>query len=253
MFVISKLLSAVTQPLFWLATWWGLALLLLNFRRSVAVAMLWGGLAVLGILGFRSIPDALLRTLENRYSIPGVEIIDHSVGLIVLGGATGDPEVFQAHGQVPLGESAERMTVSIALMRQHPKWELVFSGGEGRLFAAGVTEAQLAKVFYQEQGLDMARLKLENGSRSTRENARFVTQMLGDRCKQPWLLVSSAWHLPRAMNEFSATGCNVIPYPVDFRTGDRTHWTEYSLANSLLRWQMALHEWLGLLVYELTR
>jgi hypothetical protein len=54
MFTLSKLLSAITQPLFWLAVWWGVALLLLTFVakwRRAALRMLWGGLAVLGLLG----------------------------------------------------------------------------------------------------------------------------------------------------------------------------------------------------------
>jgi uncharacterized SAM-binding protein YcdF (DUF218 family) len=55
------------------------------------------------------------------------------------------------------------------------------------------------------------------------------------------------------MAEFEAVGCQVTPYPVDFRTGDDTSLTEYSLAYSLVRWQVALHEWLGLWVYGLTR
>lgn len=253
MFVISKLMSAITQPMFWLAVLWSLSLALLNYRRKMAVGMLWSGLVILGLLGFRSIPDALLRPLENRYPVPRAEVIAQSAGLIVLGGATGDAEVFQAHGQVPLGESAERMTVPLALMRQHPELSLIFSGGEGRLFATGLTEAQLAKIFYQEQGLDLLRVQLEGGSRNTRENASQVARLLGERCQQPWLLVSSAWHMPRAMNEFAAVGCNVTAYPVDYRTGDTTPWTEYALAQSLLRWQTALHEWLGLLACSLTR
>jgi uncharacterized SAM-binding protein YcdF (DUF218 family) len=67
------------------------------------------------------------------------------------------------------------------------------------------------------------------------------------------LLVSSAWHLPRAVPEFEALGCRVTPYPVDFLTGHATLVLEYRLAESLLRWQTALHEWLGWWVYGLTR
>ena len=160
---------------------------------------------------------------------------------------------YLAHGQVPLGEAAERMTVPVALMREHPKLALVFSGGEGRLLATGVTEAELARVFFSEQGVDMTRVTLESGSRTTRENARQVAALLGERCKQPWLLVTSAWHMPRSMAEFEAVGCNVTAYPVDFVTGASAEFTEYSLAWSLVRWQTALHEWLGLLVYGLTR
>jgi uncharacterized SAM-binding protein YcdF (DUF218 family) len=253
MFVLSKLMSAITQPLFWLALWWGVALLVLDRRKRVAVRMLWAGLVVLGLLGFKAVPDALLRPLENRYPTPAQEAMAQHVGLIVLGGAMERPDVYQAHGQVPLGDAAERMTVPVGLMRQHPQLQLVFSGGEGRLLATGVSEAELAKVFYEEQGTDMSRVSLEGASRTTRENARQVATLLGERCQQPWLLVTSAWHMPRAMAEFEAVGCKVTAYPVDFRTGKATDWTEYSLAHSLLRWQTALHEWLGLAVYGATR
>jgi uncharacterized SAM-binding protein YcdF (DUF218 family) len=94
---------------------------------------------------------------------------------------------------------------------------------------------------------------LEAGSRNTRENARQVAALLGARCQAPWLLVTSAWHMPRAVAEFESVGCRVTPYPVDFRTGVSTAWSDYSLARSLVQWQTALHEWLGLAVYALTR
>jgi uncharacterized SAM-binding protein YcdF (DUF218 family) len=253
MFVLSKLLTAITQPMFWLALWWAVALLMLLRWRKLAMVMLWGGLLVLGLLGFEAGPHALLRALENRYPVPTAEAVGRHVGVIVLGGATEHPGIYQAHGQVPLGEAAERMSVPVGLLRQHPKLQLVFSGGEGRLLATGVSEAELAKAFYQQQGVDMGRVVLEGGSRTTRENARQVAALLGERCRQPWLLVTSAWHMARSVPEFEAVGCQVTPYPVDFRTGESTPWTEYSLARSLLLWQTALHEWLGWVVYRLTR
>lgn len=256
MFVLSKLMSAITQPMFWLAVWWCLALVMLSLSlswRRAAVRMLWGGLAVLGLLGFEVVPHALLRPLENRYPVPTLELMGRHVGVIVLGGAIQHPGVYLAHGQVPLGEAAERMSVPVGLMLKHPQLQLIFSGGEGRLLTTGVSEAELAKAFYAEQGVDMSRVKLEDGSRTTRENALQVAKLLGERCKQPWLLVTSAWHMPRSVPEFQAVGCKVTAYPVDFRTGDATPWTEYSLARSLLLWQTALHEWLGLGVYAVTR
>ena len=118
MFILSKLLSAITQPLFWLAVWWGVALLLLTFLatwRRAALRMLWSGLAVLGLLGFEAGPHALLRPLENRYPVPTAEAVGRHVGVMVLGGATEHPDIYQAHGQVPLGGAAERMTVPVGL------------------------------------------------------------------------------------------------------------------------------------------
>lgn len=253
MFVLSKLMSAITQPVFWLALWWAFSLLMVNRWRCFAVRMLWLGLALLGLLGFEAAPNALLRPLENRFAVPSAQAVHSHVGMVVLGGAFQHPALYQVRGQVPLGESAERMTVSVGLMRQHPQMTLVFSGGDGRLLSEVVTEAQLAQVFFQEQGLDMGRVLLEGRSRTTRENAREVLALLGPRCQEPWLLVTSAWHMPRAMAEFEAVGCRVTAYPVDFRTVDVTPLTEYSMARSLMLWQTALHEWLGGAVYGLTR
>jgi len=253
MFFLSKFLSALTQPIFWLALWWALSLLIMKHRRVSAVVMLWLGLLILGLLGFQAIPDALLRPLENRYPTPNEEDIERHTGIIVLGGAFQHPDSYTFHGQVPLGEAAERMTVPIALIRQHPHLQLVFSGGEGRLLATGVTESALARTFFNQQGLPVSKLRLEAGSRTTRENAQRVAALLGEDCNKPWLLVTSAWHMPRSMAEFETVGCSVTAYPVDFRTGERTPLSEYSLANSLLRWQTGLHEWFGLLVYSLTR
>jgi uncharacterized SAM-binding protein YcdF (DUF218 family) len=257
MFILSKLLSAITQPIFWLALWWALALFLLLRSRRPALFMLWGGWLALVLLGFLAIPDALLRPLENRFALPAVDAVARHQGLIVLGGATGHPDSFIAHRQVPLGEAAERMTVAVELMRRFDYFSLIFSGGEGRLLTTGVTESVLAEAFFVQQGIDRDRLLLEGGARNTRENARQVARLLQDRCTAPWLLVSSASHLPRAMAEFeaefAAIGCSLTAYPVDFRTGESTAWSDYSIARSLLRWQMALHEWLGLYIYQLTR
>jgi len=253
MFIASKLLSAITQPMFWLAVWWAAALIFLVRGRKGAVPMLWLGLLLMGLLGFRAVPDALLRALESRFAVPAPATVGAHQGVIVLGGAVGHPDSFLAHGQVPLGEAAERMTVPVGLMRKHPHLQLVFSGGEGRLLTTGTTESVLAQAFYEEQGLDMRRVTFEDGSRTTRENAQQVAQLLGKACAEPWLLVTSAWHMPRALAEFEAVGCAVTPYPVDFRTGASTPWTDYSMAFSLVRWQLALHEWLGLWVYRFTR
>jgi uncharacterized SAM-binding protein YcdF (DUF218 family) len=253
MFVLSKILSAITQPIFWLAIWWALALVVLVRKRRAALIMLWFGLLVLGAPGFRALPDALLRPLENRYPLPTPQQVPRHAGFIVLGGGLGHPASFVSHGQVPLGDAAERMTVPVGLMHQYPSLELVFSGGEGRLLTTGVTESELARAFFSQQGIDMQKVRLENGSRNTRENAQQVAKLLGHRCQEPWLLVTSAWHMPRALMEFKNLGCNVTAFPVDFRTGKSTTFTDYSLAQSLVLWQTALHEWLGLLVYKITR
>ncbi len=114
MFVLSKLFSAVTQPMFWFGFWWLVALVLLAHRRRTATVMLWIGLVVMVLLGFRAFPDALLRPLENQYSVPDPTTIGHYAGVIVLGGALGHQDTVKTHGQVPLGKMAEHITVVLS-------------------------------------------------------------------------------------------------------------------------------------------
>ena len=232
---------------------WLLGLLVIVKKRHLALFLLWSAFVLTVLLGFQKFPDALLRKLEEQYSAGTVARIDQFEGIIVLGGATGNSRIYNAHSQVPLDAASERMTVAVALMRTHPKLALIFTGGEGKLIITGTTEAQLAKIFFEQQGVNMSRATFEDRSRTTRENAQRVSELLGERCKLPWLLVTSAWHMPRSMAEFEGVGCNVTAYPVDFRTGDGTPWSDYSIAHSIMAWQTALHEMLGLFVYNLTR
>src|SRR3546814_4949394 len=76
-----------------------------------------------------------------------------------------------------------------------------------------------------QQGIDPARVRFEAQSRNTAENARLTAALVGQGDGRPWLLVTSAWHMPRAVASFRAAGLEVLAYPVDFRTEPaRLHW-----------------------------
>lgn len=254
MFTLSKLLSAITQPLTWAIALLLLGLCLWRSRQVLARRVVWLGLLSVVFLGFQAVPDVGLRHLENAYAVPEVTSLHGVAGVVVLGGSFEHPRSFAAHGQVPLGDAAERMTESYALMQMHPGWTLVFSGGEGRLSHSGMSEADLARAWYSKMGLDQQRVLYESAARNTRENAVLVAELLGPRCqREKWVLMTSAFHMSRSVEEFNAAGCMVVPYPVDYRTGKVTPWLEYSMVTSLLHWQTLLHELLGRWVYRLTR
>lgn len=248
MFLASKLLSALTQPLAWAAlllglAWWWLPRRPLAARRTLLAALALG-LAV----GWEPLPDALLRRLENLHPAPTGSLGAYA-GVVVLGGALERGDIWQARGQVALNSAAERMTVPVALLRQYPQLRLLFSGGEGRLNATGLSEAAQARALFDSLGVPAGQVLYESASRTTYENAQFSAALPGVDKTRPWLLLTSAWHMPRALASFRAAGWNVTPYPVDYRTGDATPWTEYSLVRGALRWQLALHEGLGWLAY----
>ena len=121
------------------------------------------------------------------------------------------------------------------------------------MHTTGEAEAVQAEAFFTSVGVPAQRMQFEGSSRTTYENASYTARLPGVDKTRPWLLVTSAWHMPRALAVFNAAGWNVSPYPVDYRTGTQTPWFEYSLAQSTLRWQLALHEWVGWLAYRLSR
>jgi len=253
MFIAAKLLAFATQPLAWVILLLLLGLLAQRRWRRAGMNLIWLALGVLLLLGWEPPPDALVRRLEARYpAVTSLPDAQRYAGLVVLGGALEPAYVWQGHGQPALNDAAERMTGALPLLQRYPHLQLLFTGGEGELLASSLTEADRARIFYADMGVAPQRLLFESASRTTYENAVMSAVLPGVDKTRPWLLVTSAWHMPRAMATFEKAGWNVTAYPVDFRTGNATPWTRYSLGGGSGKWNLALHEYLGLLAYRLS-
>src|SRR5262249_62298439 len=115
----------------------------------------------------------------------------------------------------------------------------------------GGNESDAALRLFERLGLAAGRVAVEDRSRNTFENALFTKQIAAPKAGERWLLVTSAYHLPRAMGMFRIVGFPVEPYPVDWRTrGVEDAWRPFpTLAEVLLRTNTAVHEWAGLVVY----
>src|SRR5262249_4377809 len=138
-------------------------------------------------------------------------------GLVVLGGAV-TPDVSALRNEVALNEAAERMTVAVELVRKYPQARLLFSGGNGELFASGATEAEVALRLFESLGVPRERILLEDRSRNTVENAVFSKSIVNPQPGERWVLVTSAYHMPRAVGVFRKAGFAVEAFPVDYRT-----------------------------------
>jgi uncharacterized SAM-binding protein YcdF (DUF218 family) len=256
MFITAKLLAFATQPLAWVAVLLALGLLLLrrqaSDKESQGSGLIVMGLLILLLQGWEPLPDALLRQLETQQTGPSQEdSLKKYTGVIVLGGALEPAYVWQGHYQPALNDAAERMTTPVTLLRQFPHLQMLFTGGEGELFAHGLSEAERAKIYFDSMGVPTQRVIYESKSHTTFENATLSAQLPGIKPEQPWLLLTSANHMPRAMATFKKAGWNVTPYPVDYQTGTQTPWTQYSMAVGSRKWKMALHEVFGLWAYQL--
>lgn len=218
-----------------------------RIRRSVAR---WLSATLVLLLSVAALPlgVALLRPLEQY--IPADPITIPPRGIIILGGAE-DSLATQATGLPQLNDAAERITTAITLARLYPDAQIVLTGGAASLDTEAVRGADVMAALLRDAGVSPDRLVIENASRNTGENAAMTAALLGPG-KGPWILVTSAFHMPRALGTFCAAGFRTIfPYPVDFRATDA--WDlGWDLTGRLDLLNLALKEWTGLLAYRIT-
>jgi len=254
-FIVSKLVGALLRPDTWIViALAGIVLALILQRRRMALWISSISFVLLIALSALPLGDLLLQPIERRYPAnPDLDAVD---GIIVLGGGE-NARASAFWGQVQLNEGAERYTAALALARRFPEAQVLFTGGSGALRdAAGATtsEAAIAERFFLEQGISPERLLLEKQSRNTAENARLGLKLAGPSLSESWVLITSAFHMPRAMRSFDAAGWErLVAWPVDYRTsrfGDSIGW---NLIQNLAVLNIAIRERVGQLAYLLSR
>jgi len=215
-------------------------------RRLLGVTVL-----VLLIVGLFPVGEWVFYPLETRFSA-NPTLPESVTGIIVLGGAE-DALRSELWNQTELGECAERLHSFLTLARQYPQAKLVYTGGSGSLRDQEFKGASVAKMFLEEHGLDLLRLQLEDQSRNTYENATCSKVLVNHSPDETWILITTAWHMPRSVGIFRKVGWPVIPYPVD-------HWTkpgklleiDWDVAGHLRNLKIATKEWVGLLSYYIS-
>lgn len=251
-FYASKILWSVMAPstLLTLLTLAGLALTLHWPRLGVTLGLLGaGGLLLFGLGPFGRM---MIVPLEGRFP-SYVEDGRRVDGIIVLGGSE-LPGISAARGQPSFQESAERILAMGELSRRYPQARIVFAGGSGLLRQPPMQEANVVRMALPQIGLAPDRVMFEDASRNTAENARLSKALVNPAPGENWLLVTSAYHMPRAVGCFRAAGFPVTAYPVDFRTtGNPGYFRLFgSVAEGLSFFELALREWVGLAVYYFT-
>lgn len=213
-------------------------------RRLLLVAV-----PVLIVGGLTPAGDLLIAPLENRF--PRADISKSDIaGVIVLGGAE-DSRGMPDRELAGLNEAAERFTEGAALALRLPKARLVFSGGTGTLISDQPPEADVAGKLFAALGIPSERVTLESASRDTYENAVFTTRMVQPKAGERWLLVTSAWHIPRAVGCFRKAGFEVEAWPVDYRTSGTLRWSRWhsAVTEGWRRIDFIMREYAGLLAY----
>jgi uncharacterized SAM-binding protein YcdF (DUF218 family) len=251
--IASKVLFFLSQPsnlaVFLIAA----GLVIHRFRPSAARWLIAGGFGWIAIAGFLPLGNALILPLEERFGKhqPVLPAAGSVTGIIVLGGFE-DGWVTSGRGGLAVNEAAERLTEAVRIARLLPNTKIVFAGGVGELFG-GLDAGTAVRQYFLDAGIPPERIIIENASRDTYENAIFTRRMLNPTPQDHWLLVTSAYHMPRSVGVFRQAGFNINPFPVDFRTRDVGDLLRPpgSVAAGLQRADLAVKEWIGLIAYRI--
>ena len=252
-FLLSKTLGIMLLPTNFLIGVGLVGVILLATRfarlgRNLAVA----SVVLLAICGFSPLGNWLLYPLEQRFP-PWDAARGAPDGIIVLGGSI-HSDVSAERGTPVVGSAADRIIAAAALAQRYPNARVVFTGGSANLFANDAREADYAGAIFENLGIAKSRLIMERRSRNTQENAEFSKALVAPKAGEHWLLVTSAFHMPRSVGLFRKAGFAVEPYPVDWRVGGRADlfaFTNFAI-DGLIQTDIAVREWIGLLAYRLT-
>lgn len=251
-FWASKLFWAVASPdslllILFLAAW---ALLMLGMQR-VGRRVLAAGCLLLLLIAFLPLGEWLIYPLEKRFPV-NPSLPPQVDGIIVLGGTT-DPALSTAWGQIETNDTGERLHAFQRLARQYPDAKLLFSGGNGSLATQEYKEADSVVTLFQEWGMAEREVILESESRNTWENVILSKVLANPQPQEHWIMITSAFHMPRAMGIFCSQQWPVQPWPVDHHA-DRLRLLRiaFNLAEHLDGLKTATREWVGLLAYFLT-
>jgi len=189
--------------------------------------------------------------LENRFSV--MQSLPARIDGIVVAGGIVDPIASQARGQPVIGGAVERLTAASELALLFPEARIIFSGGSGDLLRQDLKEADYVAPFFSQMGVGLERIVFENQARNTVENAEISLKIADPQPGETWVLITSAFHMPRAMGTFRKAGWNILAYPTDFSTNPDFAWRYgFNFTSGLGKLTQAVHEILGLIFYRIT-
>jgi len=243
---IAELLLTPTNALVLVAAF-GFALRCFPATLQCGNRLSFGTLGLLIVLGLAPVGDLLLDSLQTRF--PKFSPDNSPVhGIIILGGLA---SVFGSPDSVRWqpNEAADRLFETVELAQAFPNAPVIISAGPDHVVGS-TGEADAIASYLATMGVKRERLRLERRSRDTFENAQFSAAMVKPTPGERWLLVTSAYHMPRAVGCFRKAGFQVTAAPADDQPRQRLG--GWSASRNLSKVDLAAKEYIGLLVYRLS-
>jgi len=229
-------------------------------RNRGTVLMVLGAIIFI-VCSLTPVADLLIRPLENKYSaLPAIDSIkkgdyEDCYAVVILGGGNIESSPEEGVGKAsPSSPALKRIAYGVRLAKRLDL-PVIFSGGVAFVHQGGEAEAPAAERYIRGLGIDPAQIMLDATSRDTWENAQNVKKLITG--KRPGasklILVSSAFHMQRAVLSFTKQGVTVVPAPTDYYAtrAPLTWWSWFPNAGAMVESNTALHEYLGLLKYSM--
>jgi uncharacterized SAM-binding protein YcdF (DUF218 family) len=247
-FELTKLLSLLVYPLTQalLLCLLGVLLIRLGYLRSASVTVLLA-CGWLYLCSTALFADFLMGTLEKGYTPRSLSVIEKADAIVVLGGATRGDTHLSTHGD--LNQQADRLLYAVELYRAGKAPVVLASGGGA---PGDRPEAELMEGILHIMGVPPRDILRESASRTTYDNARYSAILLQGKGLRRVLLVTSAFHMRRALGVFRQTGLDVVPAPTDYQrlVGRPVVPRWLPTADDLVRSTYALREHVGYWVYR---
>jgi uncharacterized SAM-binding protein YcdF (DUF218 family) len=221
----------------------GLILTWFQKKKRLGNILLIFGILVLAFLSYNAVADRFIAPLECRYPPIRIQDAQGVRWILVLGGGSEVDDRYSPASRLS-GDSLSRLAEGIRLYRKMPDCKLLFSGGA--VFSR-VSEAQILSGAARDLGVSGHDIILESASKDTEEQARMVRDIVGT---SKFILVTSAFHMPRAMALFQKTGTNPVAAPAGLCARQEKKNLSpdefYPNAEALQKSERALHEYLGI-------
>ncbi|MEM9022961.1 MAG: YdcF family protein [Bacteroidota bacterium] len=248
-FLLSKVLHFLTAPLTWI-----LLLVVMGIvskrpdrkRRRLRNALV---LALLFTNPF--LADEAFRWWEAEPKTYD-ELATYDIGMVLGGFSYYDAKLDRVYFNL----SGDRLFQTLELYRQGTIRKIMIVGGSGKLTKQPLSEAEMVKRYLLRLRVPEADIITETASKNTWENAVNAEAIIADRYPNAsLLLITSAFHMPRARRCFEKAGLEVTTYPVSKFSGPRKYHFDHLFiphAEALYGWSILVHEWLGYAVYGIT-
>ena len=247
-FVLSKLLNFLLSPLFWIILF--LAIALATKRRGIKKFCLRVSLVIFLIFS----NPFLLSQFARRWDFKETKLPSGSEYscAIVLGGFVSE----DYNGNGYFNSTSDRFIQLLKLKAEGKVSHLLISGGNSRLLPTGFKESDWVASQLKDFNIPDSSIIIENRSRNSFENALFSKELLDSaHLKPPYILVTSAFHMRRALSTYEKMGVHVIPFPCNYIAGKSSIGIEDFIPSlsTFGTWHFYIKEVVGYVVYSITK